>query len=563
MIDNTPGTTGEKIMRQKPSKRAKNHKKKLGYNDTQDNLSAIIMTSADFEKLQLAYGLRCEEVNQLQSRVASLEEEIENLKALLKLQQDRLFGKKSEASSSLPLTAPEQSTDASQTTVKSHARTISKRGPRQLNQNTLPRYKVLHDLPDTMKACPDCGELLHVIGQEKAEQLEIIPVQYCLIEHVRLKYGCRPCESVVMAPKPPTPLPKAIAGSSLLTDVVLNKYQYHLPLYRQSKMMQSSRLTLSDKTLANWVQLSGQLLLPVYEAFWLILKERYLQVDETPVKVLETNKKGYVWAYFAPNVGKGLVAFSFHLTRQGHHAFAKLKSFNGLLQTDGYSGYTALRNREGIIGFGCLSHARRKFSEVVKISKDKQGIAAEMISRLKPLYELEARLRDMNEVHHRLRKRLRQKIARPILKDIHRWLRSVKKEVLPKSPLGKAIAYTLKQWPYLIAYLQHGMAEIDTNKVENKIRDIALGKKNWLFMGNEACGKTHALWYTLIISAVLNDINPRVYIHYLLSKSHELRRKTIEPCSLLPDRIDLKQLEQFAAQQIDFAKAMLNNMSLP
>jgi transposase-like protein len=263
--------------------------------------------------------------------------------------------------------------------------------------------------------------------------------------------------------------------------VALNKYQYHLPLYRQSKIMQSYGITLSDKTLANWVMASGDALLKIYEAMWIILKRRYLQVDETPVKVLKTNKKGYVWAYFAPNVGKGLVVFEFSLTREGAKAAERLKTFNGLLQTDGYAGYESLRKRDGIVAFGCFSHARRKFSEVIKISGDKQGIAAEMIERMKPLYALEARLREMG-ADHRTRKRLRQKIARPLLKDIHRWLRSIKDQVLPKSKLGNAIAYTLKQWSYLIAYLRHGMAEIDTNYVENKIRNIALGKKNWLFI---------------------------------------------------------------------------------
>ena len=359
-----------------------------------------------------------------------------------------------------------------------------------------------------------------------------------------------------MAPKPQAPIPKAIAGAGLLTDVVLSKYQYHLPLYRQSKIMQSDGITLSDKTLANWVMKSGDALLKVYDAFWIILKNRYLQVDETPVKVLETNKKGYVWAYFAPNVGKGLVAFEFSLTREGSVANERLKSFNGLLQTDGYNGYGALRKREGIVGFGCLSHARRKFSEVVKISGDKLGIAAEMIERMKPLYALEARMREAG-LDHRTRKRLRQKIAFPILKNIRRWLRSIKNKVLPKSKLGTAISYTMKQWPYLVAYLRHGMAEIDTNYVENKIRDIALGKKNWLFIGNEECGKIHALWYTLIISAIINDLNPRVYIHYLLTKVHQLRRKEIDPVSLLPDRIDIKELELLALEQIEFGRKVL------
>lgn len=237
-------------------------------------------------------------------------------------------------------------------------------------------------------------------------------------------------------------------------------------------------------------------------------------------------------------------------------AVKRLESFKGLLQTDGYSGYEALRKRDGIVGFGCLSHVRRKFTEVVKISGDARGTASEMIERMKSLYSLEARLREAG-ADHRTRKRLRQKIAKPILKDIHRWLRSIKDQVLPKSKLGQAITYTLRQWPYLIAYLRHGMAEIDTNYVENKIRDIALGKKNWLFIGNKESGKIHALWYTLIISSIINDLNPRVYIHYILTKVHELRRGKIDPLTLLPDRIDVSELEKFATDQIEFGKKML------
>lgn len=527
------------------------------------------MNEYDIKKLQEAYTIRGIVIHQLHERVANLEEEINRLKEQLRLQQERLFGKTSEASHTvlnaatkpnINTASPDQSAGVQPfktTTVAAHTRSIPTRGGRQFNTDQLPRYTMIHDLAEDKKNCVCCGNALHKIDEDKSEQLEIIPVQYCIIEHIRLKYGCRTCDSVVMSPKSFAPLPKAIAGASLLTDVVLSKYQYHLPLYRQSKIMQSSNITISDKTLANWVMASGDVLLKVYEAMWVILKHRYLQVDETPVKVLETNKKGYVWAYFAPNVGKGLVVFEFSLTREGRVAENRLKSFNGLLQTDGYAGYESLRDRDGIIGFGCLSHARRKFSEVVKISGDNQGIAADMIERMKPLYALEARLREVN-ADHRTRKRLRQKIAKPVLKEIHHWLCSIKDKVLPKSKLGKAISYTLKQWPYLIAYLRHGMAEIDTNYVENKIRDIALGKKNWLFIGNEDCGKIHALWYTLIISALINDLNPRVYIHYLLTKVHELRRKEIDPLTLLPDRIDFHELERFAFEQIEFGKKMLS-----
>lgn len=519
------------------------------------------MVFSDFNLLQ-AYALRSIEVCQLHERLSSLEGEIARLKEMIKAQQDALFGKKSEASKSINLPQEGQSGDdttgnkahAGSTSVAAHTRKT--RGSRTLDSKSLPKYTQIHDLSQEQKVCTCCGKPLHYIGQEQSEQLEIIPSRYCIIEHIRMKYGCRPCDSIVMAPKPLAPLPKAIAGPSLLTDVILNKYQYHLPLYRQSKIMKSYGLVVSDKTLSNWIMGSGEGLLKVHDALWVILKNRYLQVDETPVKVLETNKKGYVWAYFAPNVGKGLVAFEFSEDRLGSIAFKRLKTFNGLLQTDGYSGYKALRDREGIVGFGCLSHARRKFSEVVKTSKNTVGIAQEMIERMKPLYALEARMRDAALNHH-TRKRLRQKSARPILKDIHAWLRTVKPQVPPKSKLGKAIQYTLNQWPYLIAYLNHGMAEIDTNYVENKIREIALGKKNWLFFGNKNCGKIHALFYSLIISAIINDLNPRVYIHYLLTKIHDIRRGVIDPITLLPDRIDCDALEQFALGQIALGQKMM------
>ena len=523
------------------------------------------MNINDFEKLQEAYTLRGIALHHLHERVSSLEKENARLKEILRLQQSRLFGKTSEESNSLtPLpsatggTSPTEiiTPESKKIPVASHVRKIPPRGNRQLDTKNLPKYTVVHDLPDDKKNCACCGRVLHEIAREKSEQLEIIPTQYCIVEHIRVKYGCRPCDSIIMAPKTLAPLPKAIAGPSMLTDVILNKYQYHLPLYRQSKIMCSYGITISDKTLANWVISSGDVLMKVYDAMWVILKNRYLQVDETPVKVLETNKQGYVWAYFAPNVGKGLVAFEFSLTRKGSVATERLKTFNGLLQTDGYKGYDALRKRDGIVGFGCLTHARRKFSEVVKISGDQHGIAAEMIERMKPLYALEARIREAG-ADHRTRKRLRQKIARPLLKNIYQWLSAIKNQVAPKSKLGTAIFYILNQWPYLVLYLRHGMAEIDTNYVENKIRDIALGRKNWLFIGNEDCGKIHALWYTLIISAIINDLNPRVYIHYLLTKVHPLRRGEIDPISLLPDRINIKELELFVIEQIEFGKKML------
>ena len=508
----------------------------------------------DFEKLETAYNMRGVEIDTLRERVSSLEEEVAQLKELLKLQQDRLFGKKSEAN--LNKKAAQTNGDNPDViTVTSHSR--KKRGPRTLDTTHLPRHAFIHDLPQEEQIC-HCGSSLHFVRNDISEQLEIIPVRYCIIEHIRKIYSCRTCQTIKMAPKPAAPLPKAIAGPSLLTDIILNKYQYHLPLYRQSKIMKSYDINILDKTLSNWIMSCGDQLLPMYDVLWVILENPYLQVDETPVKLLETNKNGYMWTYFAPHMGKGIVVFEFNESRKGKVAFNRLKDFKGLLQTDAYTGYSSLREKEGIVGLGCFSHARRKFSEVVKISGDCYGLAAQMLAHLKPLYELEAWLKEIN-APHRIRKKLRKKIARPITKKIHKWLLSIEPNVPPKSNFGKAINYTLKQWSYLIRYIQHGMAEIDTNFVENKIREISLGEKNWLFIGNKESGKIHALFYSLIISSTINNINPRVYIHYLLTKIHELRLKTIDPITLLPDRIDQSKLQEFATAQIEFGRKILNS----
>jgi len=510
--------------------------------------------SQNTEALEDAYSLRIEN-QKLRQQVASLEQEVARLKEQLKLQQGRAFGKKTEANLKGE-SSEDKNGNASGKTISVAAHTRKKRGNRTQNTADLPRHIVLHDLAQDQQIC-NCGNPLHVVGKEISEQLEIIPTRYCVIEHIRMKYGCRACNTLKMAPKPPAPLPKAIAGPSLLTDVILNKYQYHLPLYRQSKIMKSGGITVSDKTLANWIIACGEGLLKIYEALWVILQKRYLQVDETPVKILEPNKKGYIWTYFAPDVGKGLVAFDFNESRASSVVSERLRTFKGLVQTDGYCGYNEVRKKDDVVALGCLSHARRKFAEVVKISGDTNGFAAEIVERMKPLYALEAHLKEM-KAPHRIRKKLRLKTARPIMQQIHQQLIKMQPNVPPKSKLGKAIAYTLNQWPYLIAYLRHGMAEIDNNYVENKIREVALGRRNWLFIGNKESGKIHALFYSLIISCIINDLNPRVYIHYLLTQIHDLRLGKVDPIELLPDRIDCEMLQTFATEQIEFGRKILD-----
>jgi transposase len=502
-----------------------------------------------------AYSLLNAEYQDALKKIAALESEIARLTEQLVLMQHQRFGKKTEVSLGEAV-VDETQTVAGYTRKKGH-----KSAGRLVDTSLLPRQKIIHDLSEAEKLCTGCHHPLSCMGQDISEQLEVLPLQLYVAEHIRYKYACTHCQTVQMAPKPQAPIPKALAGGSLITEVVLNKYQYHLPLYRQSKILASYQVNIPDNTLGQWVSQSGSGLMLVYEALWEACgKVNYLQVDETPVKVLKPEKKGYLWAYYAPHVAKGLVFFELSLTRSGRVAEERLKDFKGLLQTDGYAGYQKLRDCSDITGLGCLTHSRRKFDEVLKISKNKNGIAAEVIERLKPVYALEARMKALKVSFH-TRKRLRQKQAWPVLKALKSWLLKNRHRVPPNSKLSVAVNYMLNQWPYLIAYCRHGMAEIDTNGVENRIRPEALGRRNWLFVGHEASGLIHALWYSLIYSALLNGLNPRVYVHYLLSKIHDLRCKKIDPSTLLPHVINRNDLQGFANEQIAIGKRFFNNSS--
>lgn len=530
-----------------------------------DNLT----TGSSIDQLQVAFMLGIEldktkEENQ-QLRALQQQTEIENnylkaenarLKEQLALAQSRRFGKKTEVGE------PIADHNHSQTiNVAAHKRKVKgkKSCGRNIDTSNLPRYEVHHDLSEEDKICSGCNQTLYFIEKESSEQVELLPLRLYAVEHIRYKYGCRHCQTIKMGPKELSPIPKAIAGGSLLTEILINKYQYHLPLYRQSKMLASYQVDIPDNTLGNWVSQIGLGLMKLYESLWqAVLAASYLQVDETPVKVLKPDKKGYLWSYYAPHLGGGVVVFEMSLTRSGDVANQRLVNFKGLLQTDGYKGYQQLRDREGIVGLGCLTHARRKFCEVFKVTKNTAGIAHEAIERLKPLYELEARMREANYSFH-TRKRLRQKIAWPILKDFHNWLKCEFKKVPPKSAIGGAIEYTLKQWPYIIMYLRHGMAEIDTNWVENQIRDIAIGKKNWMFIGHKDSGIIHALFYSLVLTCILNNLNPRLYLYYVISKIHDIRTGKVDPNILLPHTINRNELQNFSNSQIELAKKVLSS----
>jgi transposase len=392
-------------------------------------MSLLSDSTIDFQR---AYSVLSIEHNQAIQKIKGLEEENARLKEQLQLMQQRQFGKRSETQVGEPMGTAQLQSIAGYTRKKG-----KKTCGRTIDTSILPRHTVFHNLNDTHCSC---GCPLKKIGEDVCEQLEVLPMRLYVIEHVRSKYSCTHCHTIKMAPKPKAPIPKGLAGGSLLTEIILNKYQYHLPLYRQSKILESYNACIPDNTLGNWIIQTGNDLMPLYDAFWeVILESSYLQADETPVKILKPEKNGYLWTYYSPHIGHGLVVFELSLTRSGVVAKERLSSFKGLLQTDGYAGYQNLRKRQGITGFGCMTHARRKFAEVLKITRNSDGLAVSVIEQLKPLYALEERMKQSNVTFH-TRKRLRQKYAWPLLKSLHHWLKQKVPAVPPKSKLGEALS---------------------------------------------------------------------------------------------------------------------------
>lgn len=405
---------------------------------------------------------------------------------------------------------------------------------KRLDTSLLPREKCYIDLTEAEKQC-DCGSCLTKIGEESREELVFIPATLKVVEHIRIKYTCRACETIKMPKAVELPLAKSKAGASLLADIMLNKYRYHLPFYRQSKILAHFKIKIPDQTIAGWVMNAAERLSPLGDALWKLLPSvKALQADETPVKILDPGKKAYMWLYHSYLPDKKFVIFDFHLNRSQTVVDERLKSFQGLLQTDGYAGYNTQRKRDDVITFGCWDHARRKFADVVKVSgNSKSGKAGKMLEKIAKLYLLEQEIKDLSFEE---RKKIRQAKAKPLLAAIKGFLDKI--NAPPKSLLQTAVTYCKNQWDELIRYVDHGEVQISNCWIENQVRPFALGRRNWLFVGNEESAKKAALIYSLIQSCELNKIDPRSYLTYVLNQTENMRRNLVDPAALLPNTID-------------------------
>ena len=411
--------------------------------------------------------------------------------------------------------------------IKSYTR--KKPGRKPIDPN-LPRKEEIIDIPESEKTCA-CGEQMSKIGEETSEKVEIIPPSMYVLRTVRPKYACSACEgtedesksAIKIAPPPPTIIPRSIASASLLSYVMIQKYQDHLPFYRQEVQFRRTGIEISRQDMSNWQQQVYTKLLPLFSLMKDVIMSGFvIQMDETTVQVMgeegrDDTKKSYMWLARGGPPGKIVVIYDYHETRESHHAKKFLEGYSGYLQTDGYNGYDlAVKDNPNIIHVGCFAHARRKFFEADKASK-KSPSAQEGIKYIRKLYELERRLREKKLEDNDFLKQ-RKEEAEPILAMFKAWLDKRVVEVPPSLLLGKAISYTINQWDKLVMYLESPYLTPDNNACENAIRPFVLGRKNWLFNKSPKGAESSCGIYSLIETAKQNGIEPLLYLRELFER---------------------------------------------
>jgi transposase len=363
------------------------------------------------------------------------------------------------------------------------------------------------------------------IGQEVTEVLEVEPARVYVRRIIRPKYAT-PEQTIVIATMIDMVLPKSNAGSSILVKLVIDKFVDHLPFHRQLKIYKREGIKIPESTYNGWFSQISKLLSPLYECLIKQISDTdYLKADESPIPVQTKDKKGathqgYQWVYQDPI--KNIVAFQYHKSRSKEAPDIMLKNFRGALQTDGYSSYEHFEKQGKVKLLGCMAHGRRYFEKALKDDK----IRAEFVmAKIQKLYAIERDAKDQklnfDEVY-----KLRQEQSVPILNELHAYLRKEKDKVVPKSDIGKAISYNLNQWHKLIRYTENGKYDIDNNTIENKIRPLALGRKNYMFAGSHDAAQRIAMMYSFLGTCAMNDINPSKWLKFVLENiaSHKANK---------------------------------------
>ena len=436
------------------------------------------------------------------------------------------FGVKNEALTAVQRSLFEEDTDQDLAAVEAELetpvpetkpRTPRIRAGRQPLPTHLARIEIRHE-PEAC-TCGQCQSALVKVGEDISEQLDIEPARFFVIRHIRPQYACRACEIMTAAPVDPAIIDGGMAAPGLLAWVAASKYLDHLPLYRLEQIAARQDVTLARSTLTEWIGRIGYALQPLADRLAELLRQTpSLHADETPVQQLDPGsgktKRAYMWAYRSndlENVPR-IVVFDYQTSRSGAHARDFLDEWRGHLMVDDYGGYKE-SFRQGVTELACLAHCRRKFFDLHAAGG--HPVADEALRRIGKLYAVEALARE-GDVATRLA--LRQQESRPKLTSLHDWLIAQRMKTADGSGLARAIDYSLKRWHALIRYVDSGSLPIDNNLVENAIRPITLGRRNWLFTGSERAGRRAAAIQSLLATAKLNDLEPLAWLKETLEK---------------------------------------------
>ncbi|WP_254604271.1 IS66 family transposase [Leisingera sp. ANG59] len=439
------------------------------------------------------------------------------------------FGSKSESLDQLQLRLDEEETAAAQVAIEDapdgDAKSQKAKPKRKPLPPELPRFDQVLTPGETCK----CGGMLRTLSEDVTEELEYVPGRFIVNRIVRPRMACRDCDLIIQSALPSRPIERGRPGPGLLAHVLVSKYADHCPLYRQSQIYGREGINLDRSTLADWVGRSAALLEPLADAIGRHVKAgQAIFADDTPISMQAKGKcaTARFWTYVRderPWNGADPPAawYRFTSNRKGEHPSAHLASYNGWMHADGYTGFNELYRSGAIREVACMAHIRRKFVDVFQ--SQRLAVAEEAIRRIAELYAVE---KDARGLPPQERVQLRQSRSKPLLDDLEAWLAAQLARIPGKSELAKAIRYALTRMKKLCPYLDHGILELDNNSAERAMKPIAIGRKNYLFVGSEGGGKAASIAYTLIETAKMNGVDPQAWLTWVLARiaDHKITR---------------------------------------
>ena len=466
----------------------------------------------------------------LKDRNLQLEQKVAYLHAQVQMLRRMQFGQRRErfeadsAQLPLPFQVPARQEEEQRQAVEEQISGVRKKQSAHKGRTALPAHLPVEEV----EIYPE-GDLSRMvcIGKEVTEELDCEPARFFIRRYIRYKYAHRGQDGVSIGSLPERVINKGMAGAGLLASVLVDKYMDHLPLYRQKQRFARENIPVASSTIEGWARQALGRLEPLYGQLLSDTKAKgYLQADETPIKVLESNKKGachqgYYWVYHSP-LDK-TVLFDYRPTRGAAGAHV-LDSFKGYLQTDGYAVYGKIGARPEVVHLACWAHARREFEKALD---NDAALAQAALLMIQQLYAVERRAREAN-LGAAAVKQLRLEESLPVINRLGIWLVEQVKQTLPKSQIGKAMNYAIARWDALSAYLCDGELQIDNNLVENAIRPVALGRKNYLFAGSHESARRAGMIYSFFAICRKHGVNPYQWLKHTLENIMTINHKNIK-----------------------------------